>query len=140
MDTQEKTEILNLTTKIVTAYATKNPVGIAELPDLITGVCHGLATVEEQVTLKLKPAVPIKRSVTRAHVTCLEDGTKFKMIKRHLRIAHQMTPKAYREKWGLAADYPMTAPDYAAVRSKLAKRIGLGTKAVARLRKPRKRG
>ncbi len=151
MDTQEKTEILNLTTKIVTAYATKNPVGIAELPDLITGVCHGLATVEEQVAPKLKPAVPIKRSVTRAHVTCLEDGTKFKMIKRHLRIAHQtlcledgtkfkmikrhlriahqMTPKAYREKWGLAADYPMTAPDYAAVRSKLAKKIGLGKQA-----------
>ena len=128
MDTHEKAELLNLTTKIVTAYVTKNPVGIAELCDLIASVSQNLATVRtEGVTPKLEPAVPIKKSATRAHITCLEDGTKLKMIKRHLRIAHQMTPEAYREKWGLAADYPMVAPDYAAVRSKLAKQIGLGT-------------
>jgi predicted transcriptional regulator len=138
MDTHEKTELLNLTTKIVTAYATNNPVGIAELRDLIAGVSHGLATVEEQVTPKLTPAVPIKRSVTRTHIACLEDGTKHKMIKRHLRTAHRMTPEAYREKWGLAADYPMTAADYSAVRSKLAKQIGLGKQGRGRNRKPKK--
>ncbi len=137
MDTHEKTELLNLTTKIVTAYATSNPVGIAELRDLIAGVSHGLATVEEQVPPKLKPAVPIKRSVTRAHIACLEDGTKHTMIKRHLRTAHRMTPEAYREKWGLAADYPMTAADYSAVRSKLAKQIGLGKQARGRKGKPK---
>ncbi len=138
MDTHEKTELLNLTTKIVTAYATKNPVGIAKLRDLIAGVSHGLATVEEQVTQKLKPAVPIKRSVTRAHIACLEDGTKHKMIKRHLKTAHRMTPDEYREKWGLAADYPMVAPDYSAQRSKLAKQIGLGKQARGRKGKPKK--
>ncbi len=138
MDTHEKTELLNLTTKIVTAYATKNPVGTGELCNLITGVSQKLATVEEPVTQKLKPAVPIKRSVTRAHIACLEDGTKHKMIKRHLRIAHRMTPEAYREKWGLAADYPMTAADYSAVRSKLAKQIGLGKQARGRKARPKK--
>ncbi len=139
MDMQAKTELLNLTTKIVTAYATKNPVGIAELPDLIASVSQSLATVgTEEVIPKLKPAVPIKRSVTRAHIACLEDGTKHKMIKRHLRIAHRMTPEAYREKWGLAADYPMTAADYSAVRSKLAKQIGLGKQARGRKGKPKK--
>ena len=129
MDTHEKAELLNLTTKIVTAHATKNPVAVADLLDLIAGVGHSLATVgTEEVTPKLKPAVPIKRSVTRAHIACLEDGTKHKMIKRHLRTAHQMTPEAYRKKWGLGFDYPMVSPDYAAVRSKLAKQIGLGTR------------
>ena len=138
MDTHEKTELLHLTTKIVSAYATKNPVAIADLPDLITGVCHGLATVEEQVTPNLEPAVPIKKSITKAHVTCLEDGTKYKMIKRHLKTAHQMTPEEYREKWGLRFDYPMTAPNYSVVRSKLAKQIGLGTQGHSRKRKPKK--
>ena len=139
MDTHEKAELLNLTTKIVTAYATKNPVGIAELRDLIASVSQNLATVRtEGVTPKLEPAVPIKKSVTRAHITCLEDGTKHKMIKRHLRIAHRMTPEAYREKWGLATDYPMTAADYSAVRNKLAKQIGLGKQGRGRNRKPKK--
>ncbi len=138
MDTHEKAELLNLTTKIVTAHATKNPVAVADLLDLIAGVGHSLATVgTEEVTPKLKPAVPIKRSVTRAHIACLEDGTKHKMIKRHLRTAHQTTPEAYREKWGLAADYPMVAPDYAAVRSKLAKQIGLGTRGQVKKREPK---
>ncbi len=137
MDTHEKAELLDLTTKIVTAYVTKNPVGIAELRDLIASVSHGLATVEEQITPKLKPAVPIKRSVTRAHIACLEDGTKHKMIKRHLRLAHRMTPEEYREKWGLAADYPMVASDYSAVRSKLAKQIGLGTRGQVKKREPK---
>ena len=138
MDTHEKTELLNLTTKIVSAYVTKNPVAVADLRNLIAGVCHSLATVEEHVTPKLKPAVPIKKSVTRAHIACLEDGTKHKMIKRHLKTAHQMTPEAYRKKWGLAGDYPMTAPNYSVVRSKLAKQIGLGTQGRGRKRKPKK--
>ncbi len=137
MDTHEKAELLNLTTKIVTAYATKNPVGVADLPNLIAGVCHGLETVDVPVTPKLKPAVPIKKSVTRAHVTCLEDGTKHKVIKRHLKVAHQMTPEAYREKWGLAGGYPMVASDYSAVRSKIAKKIGLGKQVKGKKRKPK---
>ena len=138
MDTHEKAELLNLTTKIVTAHATKNPVAVADLLDLIAGVGHSLATVgTEEVTPKLKPAVPIKRSVTRAHIACLEDGTKHKMIKRHLKTAHQTTPEEYREKWGLAADYPMVAPDYSVKRSKLAKQLGLGTQAKGRPRKPK---
>ena len=141
MKMSKKTELLhlNLTTKIVTAYATKNPVAIADLPDLISGVCHGLATAEEPVKPKAEPAVPLKKSVTKSQIICLEDGTKHKMMKQHLRIAHQMTPEEYREKWGLAADYPMTAPDYSVHRSKLAKQIGLGTQAKGRPRKPKKR-
>jgi predicted transcriptional regulator len=139
MDTHEKTELLNLTTKIVTAYATKNPVAVADLRDLIAGVSHGLATVgTEGVTPKLEPAVPIKKSVTRAHIVCLEDGLKHKLMKRHLKTAHQMIPDEYRAKWGLAANYPMTAPDYSVQRSKLAKKSGLGTNAVSRLRKPKR--
>ncbi len=106
---------------------------------MISGVCHGLATVEEPVTPNLEPAVPVKKSITRAHVTCLEDGTKHKMIKRHLKTAHRMTPDEYREKWGLAADYPMVAPDYSAQRSKLAKQIGLGKQARGRKGKPKKK-
>ena len=137
MDTHEKTELLHLTTKIVSAYATKNPVAIADLPDLIAGVCHGLATAEEQITPRVEPAVPIKKSITKAHVTCLEDGTKYKMIKRHLKTAHRMTPEEYRAKWGLRSDYPMTAPDYSVHRSKLAKKIGLGTQGHGRKRKPK---
>ncbi len=136
MDTHEKAELLNLTTKIVTAYATKNPVAVAELPELIAGVCRSLATVEE-VTPKLEPAVPIKKSITKAHVTCLEDGTNHRMIKRHLRVAHQMTPEEYREKWGLRFDYPMVAPDYSVQRSKLATQIGLGTREQVKKRKPK---
>ncbi len=139
MKMSKKTELLhlNLTTKIVTAYATKNLVAIADLPDLISGVCHSLATAEEQVAPKLEPAVPVKNSVTRAHVICLEDGTQHMMLKRHLKVAHQMTPEEYREKWGLHSDYPMTAPDYSAVRSVLAKRLGLGTRWQAKKRKPK---
>ena len=139
MKMSKKTELLHLTltTKIVSAYVTKTPVAVADLPDLIADVCHSLATAEEPVMPKLEPAVPVKNSVTRAHVICLEDGTQHMMLKRHLRIAHQMTPEEYREKWGLAADYPMTAPDYSAVRSELAKRLGLGTRWQAKKRKPK---
>ncbi len=134
----EKTELLHLTTKIVSVYVTKNLVAVADVRDLIAGVYHSLATAEEQVTPRLEPAVPVKKSVTPAHIICLEDGTRQLMLKRHLRIVHQMTPEEYREKWGLYADYPMTAPNYSVVRSKLAKQIGLGTKGRGRKRKPKK--
>ena len=138
MKMSEKTELLHLTKKIIIAYVTKNPVAVADLPDLIAGVCHSLATAEEQITPRVEPAVPIKNSVTRAHVTCLEDGTQHMMLKRHLRTAHQLTPEEYREKWGLHSDYPMTAPDYSAVRSKLAKQMGLGTLWQVKKRKQKK--
>ncbi len=139
MKMSKKTELLHLTTKIVSAYVTKNPVAVAELRNLIASVSQNLATVGTKgVTPKRKPAVPVKESVTLAHIICLEDGTQHVMLKPHLRIAHQMTPKAYREKWGLAADYPMVAPEYAAVRSKLAKQIGLGKQARGRKGKSKK--
>ena len=139
MDTHEKTEHLNLTTRIVSAYVTKNPVAVADLRHLIAGVYHSLATAEEQVTPRLKPAVPVKKSVTPAHIICLEDGTKHKTIKRHLRTAHQMTPEEYREKWGLGSDYSMVAPDYSVQRSKIAKKLGLGTRGQVKKRKPKNR-
>ncbi len=137
MKMSKKAELLHLATKIVIAYVTKNPVAVADLPDLITGVCHSLSMVEEQATPKVKPAVPVKKSVTLAHIICLEDGTKHMMLKRHLRIAHQMTPEEYREKWRLHSDYPMTAPDYSSVRSKLAKQLGLGIRGQVKKWKPK---
>ena len=138
MKMSKKTELLHLTTKIVSAYVTKNPVAVAELRNLIASVSQNLATVGTKgVTPKRKPAVPVKESVTLAHIICLEDGTQHKMMRQHLRIAHQMTPEEYREKWGLPSDYPMTASDYSAVRSKLAKQLGLGARGRVKKRKPK---
>ncbi len=138
MKMSKKTELLHLTTKIVSAYVTKNPVAVAELRNLIASVSQNLATVgTEGVTPKRKPAVPVKESVTLAHIICLEDGTQHKMIKRHLRTAHQMTPEEYREKWGLRLDSPMVAPSYSVVRSKLAKQLGLGKRGQVKKRKPK---
>jgi predicted transcriptional regulator len=127
MNPPQKTELLSLTAKIVTAYTERNPVGAAELPGLITSVSHSLATPEDiQEPATPKPAVPIRRSATRAHIICLEDGTKHRLMKRHLRVAHQMTPDEYREKWGLPPNYPMTAASYSEFRRKLAKKMNLG--------------
>ena len=117
--------------KIVTAYAKRNSLPADQLPALITTVHTALAGIEagglpEPVPMKLVPAVPIRRSIQPEAITCLHCGRPQKMLKRHLTTAHQLTPDEYRKRWGLKSDYPMSAPNYTARRSELAKSIGLG--------------
>jgi predicted transcriptional regulator len=127
-------ELLALTTQIVAAHVANNSVNVADLPQLIHEVFRTLSSVGTvPVALERpQPAVPVKKSVTPDYIICLEDGKKLKMLKRHLKTAYNMSPEEYRDRWGLPADYPMVAPNYAQHRSSLAKKIGLGTK-------PRKR-
>lgn len=123
--------LLTLATQVISSYVGNNAVSASDLPALMTTVYQSLsrlgssnvATPEERPD----PAVPVRKSVTPEYIICLEDGKKLKMLKRHLKTAYNMTPDQYRERWGLAADYPMVAPNYAKQRSKLAKQIGLGT-------------
>lgn len=124
-------ELLTLTAQIVASHVGNNTVDVSELPQLIQQVYSTIATVGSSTaataTDKPQPAVPIKKSVTPEFIVCLEDGKKLKMLKRHLKTAYNMTPEEYRERWGLGPDYPMVAPNYAAQRRDLAKKIGLGT-------------
>jgi predicted transcriptional regulator len=125
-------EILSLTTSIVAAHVSNHTVPVTDLPQLIRDVYQTLSNVEgggDREAERPTPAVPVRKSVTPDHIVCLEDGKKLKMLKRHLKTAYNMTPEEYRERWGLAPDYPMVAPNYAKQRSKLAKQIGLGTRA-----------
>ncbi len=127
----ESNEILALTTNIVAAHVSNNSVAVADLPRLIREVHDSLTSVGAgggREPERPTPVVPIKKSITPDHIVCLEDGKKLKMLKRHLKTAYNMSPEEYRERWGLAADYPMVAPNYAKQRSKLAKQIGLGTR------------
>ena len=121
---------IELTAEIVSAYVSNNTVPAAEIPGLISQVHTALARVSgksgDAPAEPLKPAVSVKKSITPEYIVCLEDGKKFKSLKRHLRTQYNMTPEQYREKWGLGADYPMVAPNYAAARSQLAKQMGLG--------------
>jgi predicted transcriptional regulator len=131
-DSQSNKELLEYTTEIVAAHVSNNTVAVPDLPDLIHQVYRTLASVESSsgtLQERPEPAVPIKKSVHNDYIVCLEDGKKLKMLKRHLKTAYNMTPDEYRERWGLASDYPMVAPSYAAQRSSLAKKIGLGTRA-----------
>jgi len=131
-DKQSMKELLEYTTEIVAAHVSNNTVPVTDLSDLIHQVYRTLASVESTATTaqeRPEPAVPIKKSVTNDYIICLEDGKKLKMLKRHLKTAYNMTPEEYRERWGLPQDYPMVAPSYAAQRSNLAKKIGLGTRA-----------
>jgi predicted transcriptional regulator len=123
------TDMLEMTTEIVAAHVGNNPIPVAELPALIQDVYKTLVTVgtEPQPVERPKPAVSVKKSVYPDYIVCLEDGKKLKMLKRHLKSAYNLTPEEYRERWGLPADYPMVAPNYARHRSNLAKEIGLGT-------------
>ncbi|MDH3472072.1 MAG: MucR family transcriptional regulator [Rhodospirillales bacterium] len=128
----DSNEILSLTTNIVAAHVANNPVAVNDLPQLIREVYQTLSSVGgegEREVDRPTPAVPLKKSITPDYIVCLEDGKKLKMLKRHLKTAYNMTPEEYRERWGLAPDYPMVAPNYAKQRSKLAKQIGLGTRA-----------
>jgi len=115
---------------IVSAYVSNNSVASGDLPALIANVHGSLVKLStgatEEPAEELKPAVPIKKSVTADFITCLEDGKKFKSLKRHLRTQYNLSPEDYRAKWGLPPDYPMVAPNYAAARSSLAKSMGLG--------------
>src|SRR5919206_3204260 len=121
---------IELTAEIVSAYVSNNPVPAADMPGLINQVHAALLRVSgghvDTPPEPLKPAVSVKKSITPDHIVCLEDGKKFKSLKRHLRTQYNMTPEQYRDKWGLAPDYPMVAPNYAAARSQLAKQMGLG--------------
>jgi predicted transcriptional regulator len=124
---------LELTVEIVSAYVAKNPLSVAELPGLIASVASSLNELSGRGKIAepiepLKPAVPIKKSVTPDYIISLEDGKKFKSLKRALSARYGMTPEEYRSKWGLPADYPMVAPNYSAARSDLAKKLGLGRK------------
>jgi predicted transcriptional regulator len=125
----QEANFIALTAEIVSAYVGNNTVPMSEIPSLINQVHAALTRVSaaaEPASDPLKPAVPPKRSVTPEYIVCLEDGKKFKSLKRHLRTQYKMTPEQYREKWGLPPDYPMVAPNYAAARSSLAKQMGLG--------------
>jgi predicted transcriptional regulator len=121
---------IELTAEIVSAYLSHNTVPAGDIPSLINQVHAALARVSaksgDAPAEPLKPAVSVKKSITPEHIVCLEDGKKFKSLKRHLRTQYNMTPEQYRDKWGLNADYPMVAPNYAAARSQLAKQMGLG--------------
>jgi predicted transcriptional regulator len=121
---------IDLTTTIVSAYVSNNPMPASDIPALI-GQIHAallrVSTGRTELPLEpAKPAVPVKKSMTADYLICLEDGKRFKSLKRHLRTQYSMTPEQYRDKWGLPPDYPMVAPNYAVARSQLAKKMGLG--------------
>jgi len=119
---------IDQTAQIVSAYVSNNAVSAADLPNIIRQAHAALAGLSQPGTAVLKPAVPIKNSVTKNAILCIEDGKSFHSIKRHLKTKHGLTPDQYRQKWSLPADYPMVAPAYSTRRSELAKRMGLGRK------------
>ena len=126
-----ETDVMSLTAQVVSAYVSKNPLPRTSLPELI-GQIHnslkGLKAPAVEPAVPLVPAVPVKKSITPDYIISLEDGRKFKSLKRHLMTHYGLTPAEYRQKWGLPTDYPMVAPNYAASRSALAKSMGLGRK------------
>lgn len=131
-DSVDRGDILALTSDIVSSHVANNSVAMADLPNFIEQVFTTLSKLgsdsRDEPASKPKPAVPIRRSISPDYIICLENGKKLKMLKRHLRTAYNMSPEEYRERWGLPSDYPMVAPNYAAQRRTLAKKIGLGTK------------
>ncbi|MBB3971892.1 MucR family transcriptional regulator [Hansschlegelia beijingensis] len=133
-ETATTSNYIELAADIVSAYVSNNSVASADLPGLINEVHAALTRMStgaaEPAAEALKPAIPVKKSVTSDYIVCLEDGKKFKSLKRHLRTQYNMSPEEYREKWGLPSDYPMVAPNYAAARSELAKKMGLGQQRV----------
>jgi predicted transcriptional regulator len=128
-DAEQLNDLLALTTEIVAAHVSNNTIALGDLPQLINQVYSSLANIGTppvEPAVRPQPAVSVKKSVQPDYIVCLEDGKKLKMLKRHLRSTYNMTPDEYRAKWGLAADYPMVAPNYAEQRSEFAKKIGLG--------------
>jgi predicted transcriptional regulator len=130
VDNSGESSLMELTADIVSAYVSNNSVPSADIPALMGQIHSALKRVSGGQAAApaepLKPAVPVKRSINSDFIVCLEDGLKFKSLKRHLRTRYNMTPDQYREKWALPPDYPMVAPNYAAARSQLAKQMGLG--------------
>lgn len=132
MESQSRpsSHLIELVSDIVSAYVAHNPVPVADLPKLIEKIHATLSEIQvsggAESKPDLKPAVAVRKSVTDDHIVCLEDGKKFKSLKRHLRTRYDMSPEEYREKWGLPSDYPMVAPNYAKQRSDLARKMGLG--------------
>lgn len=135
---ESSAQFIELATDIVSAYVSNNSVGAGDLPILIKDVYGALTRVTNPEAhapaTNAKPAVSIKKSITPDYIICLEDGKKFKSLKRHLRTQYGLSPEQYREKWSLASDYPMVAPNYAAARSRLAKQMGLGQQRAKRRR------
>lgn len=126
-----KETLITLTSDIVAAHVSNNDVAVTDLPGLITSVYTALANLGEAPVveeMKLQPAVAVRNSVKPDYIVCLEDGKKLKMLKRYLRTNYNLSPEEYRARWGLPADYPMVAPNYAETRRDLAKKIGLGRK------------
>ncbi|MDP1730342.1 MAG: MucR family transcriptional regulator [Devosia sp.] len=128
-----ESDLIDLSADIVCAYVSHNALSVTDLPRLIADVHTALRGLQstgfQEPVEELRPAVPVRKSVAPDYIICLEDGKKFKSLKRHLRTHYDLSPEEYREKWGLAADYPMVAPNYSATRSRLAKDNGLGRKA-----------
>ena len=126
----DNVDMIELAAEIVSAYVSNNSVPSAELPTLINDIYMALTRVGtvavEIASEPQKPAISVKKSINTDYLICLEDGKKFKSLKRHLRTQYNLSPEQYREKWGLPSDYPMVAPNYAAARSRLAKEMGLG--------------
>jgi predicted transcriptional regulator len=134
-------DLLRMTAEVAAAYVGNNPVAAAQLPEVIKTIHSSISALDGGAPVGasgLKPIVPIKKSIAPDYIICLEDGKKLKMLKRHLRTSYGLTPEEYRIKWGLPADYPMVAPNYAEQRSAFAKKIGLGRKPGARKAKPKK--
>lgn len=124
----DNTILIELASDIVAAYVCNNTVQTTDLPDLIRNVHNSLQALSggKKPKTRQKPAISVRKSITDEHLVCLEDGKKFKSLKRHLRSRYNLSPDEYRQKWGLPADYPMVAPSYARQRSALAKKMGLG--------------
>ncbi|MCX9146373.1 MucR family transcriptional regulator [Erythrobacter sp. WG] len=144
MEIDMKETLITLTSDIVAAHVSNNDVAVTDVPALITNVYTALANLGETPVVeeaKPQPAVSVRNSVKPEYIVCLEDGKKLKMLKRYLRTNYNMSPEEYRARWGLPADYPMVAPNYAEKRRDLAKKIGLGRKpgeAAPKTRRPRK--
>jgi len=135
----KQSELIEVTASLVAAYVSGNTIAAADVPALIRGVHQVLSTIGAKVEASevgREPAVSIRRSITPDYLICLEDGRKFKSLKRHLRTQYDLSPEQYRARWGLPRDYPMVAPNYAQARSDLAKQMGLGQGG----RKPARRG
>lgn len=131
MGEPKQVDVLGMTTGIVSSFVSNNTVPASDLPQLIRSVHDAISTLSEGESARdetLSPAVPVSQSITPDFLICLEDGRKLKMLRRYLRSRYSMTPEEYRERWNLPADYPMVAPNYAKLRSKHAKNIGLGKK------------
>jgi predicted transcriptional regulator len=132
MEEVNRSNLIELTAEIISAYVSNNTVVAADLPGIIGEVHDALSRASQQPGQpereEPRPAISVKKSVTPDYIICLEDGKKFKSLKRHLRTHYNLSPEEYREKWDLPHDYPMVAPNYAAARSQLAKQMGLGTR------------